>query len=321
VTSGRRLALAGIAIAPFAVRAADAPPKKRLAILSLNEEVEAKAEFAGALKALAARGYVEGRNLEVILSYHYRKDGLDDRVRGLLAWKPDAILTGGTVATQWLVRETRTIPIVTTAADPVGAGFAASLARPGGNVTGLSRGGPEMATKTMEVLRMLMPRLSRMAFIFIDHPDGRLLSSFSEEAAKAAGLVAAQYPVKENEDLARLFQSIAASGCQAAYWGFVPMNDELVAIREALQARLALVSGAEYLTERGALVSFAAAERETFAERSADMLVKIFRGTPPGEIPFEYPRRFRFAINAATAARLGVKVTPDLRLRADRVIE
>jgi putative ABC transport system substrate-binding protein len=209
---------------------------------------------------------------------------------------------------------------VTSAADPVGAGFAATLARPGGNVTGLSQGGPEMATKTMEVLRILLPRLSRIAFVFIDDKVGRLLASFPEQAAKSAGLVPVMYPVRENEDLPRLFRSIAAASCPAAYWGFVPGNEEADAVREAIRARIALVSGLEVLTEMGALASLSA-DDQNFDERAAEILVKIFRGASPAGIPFEYPQRFRFALNAATAARLGVKVGPDMRLRADRVID
>lgn len=316
----RRRLLAACALAPFAVRAAVDPKSRRLAFLSTGTETESKEQYARILKALAARGHVEGRNLEVLMSFHVRLGGLDGRTREVVAWKPDVIVTQGTIATERLLRLTRTIPIVTSAADPVGSGFAATMARPGGNVTGLAQGGPEMAGKVMEVLRLLMPRLDRIAIVAFDDAPGRMLAGFPERAAKAAGLATVRIPIREEDDLPRLFRGIAEQGCQAAYWAFAPRNDEEAAVREAMRMRIAFASSLEYLVEKGALASFAA-DGSQFVERSADLVAKILGGAKPGDIPFEYPQRFRFVLNAATAAKLGLKVTPDLRLRADRVIE
>ncbi len=316
----RRRLLAACALAPFAVRAAVDRKAKRLAILSRATEADAKGEYLAILKALAARGHVEGRNLEVLMSFYTRPGGLTERTREVVAWKPDVILTQGTVATERLLRFTRTIPIVTSTIDPVGAGFAATMARPGGNVTGLSQGGPEMAAKTMEVLRILMPRLNRIAIISYDDAPGRMLAAFPEQAAKAAGIATVRVAIREEDDLPRLFRGIAEKGCQAAYWAFAPRNDEAAAVREAVRARIAFACTSEDLVEQGALVALGS-DDSNFVDRSAELVAKIFGGAKPGDIPFEYPQRFRFVINARTASALGIKLAPDIRLRADRVIE
>lgn len=316
----RRRLLVACALAPLATRAAVDAKTRRLAVLSTAPEAEGKEQYLRLLEALATRGYVEGRNLEVLMSFHVRLGGLDGRTRDVVAWKPDVIVTQGTVATERLLRLTRTIPIVTSSFDPVGSGFAATMARPGGNVTGMSQGGPEMATKTMEVLRILMPRLTRIAVVAFDDAPGRMLSSFPEQAAKAAGLATVRAPILIEDDIPRLFRGIAAKGCQAVYWAFAPRNDEEAAVREALRARIAFASTSEHLAEKGALVSLRN-DNDQMIERHAELAAKILSGAKPGDIPFEYPQRFRFVLNAATAAKLGLKVTPELRLRADRVIE
>jgi putative ABC transport system substrate-binding protein len=316
----RRRLLAACALAPFAVRAAVDPKTRRLAFLSRAPEAEVKGECLEILKALAVRGHVEGRNLEVLMSFFTREKRLDERTREVVDWKPDAIVTQGTVATERLLRLTRAIPIVTSVTDPVGSGFAATMARPGGNVTGLSQGGPEMAAKTMEVLRILMPRLDRIAIVAYDDAPGRMLAAFPEQAAKAAGLATVRTPIREEDDLPRLFRGIAAQGCQAAYWAFAPRNDEEAAVREALRARIAFVTSSEDLVEKGALVALGS-DDSNFVVRSAELVAKILGGARPGDIPFEYPQRFRFVVNARTASVLGIKLAPDIRLRADRVIE
>lgn len=104
------------------------------------------------------------------------------------------------------------------------------------------------------------------------------------------------------------------------YWAFAPRNDEEAAVREAARARIAFVCAAERLVERGALVALGSDDSH-FVDRSAGLVAKIPGGAKPGDIPFECPQRFRFTLNAATAAKLGLKVPPDLRLRADRVID
>lgn len=289
-------------------------------MLSTGTEDDAKGDYLRILRALAARDHVEGRNLEVLMSFHVRRGGLDARVKEVVDWKPDVIVTQGTVATERLLRLTRTIPIVTSTTDPVGSGFAATMARPGGNVTGLAQGGPEMAGKMMELLRRLMPRLDRIAIVAFDDAPGRMLAGFPEQAAKAAGLATVWIPILEEDDIPRLFRSVAAQGCHAVYWAFAPRNDEEAAVREALRARIAFASALEALVEKGALLSFAA-DGSQMVERYAELVAKILRGARPGDIPIEYPQRFRFVLNAATAAKLGLKVTPDLRLRADRVID
>lgn len=289
-------------------------------MLSTGTEDDAKGDYLRILRALAARDHVEGRNLEVLMSFHVRRGGLDARVKEVVDWKPDVIVTQGTVATERLLRLTRTIPIVTSTTDPVGSGFAATMARPGGNVTGLAQGGPEMAGKMMELLRRLMPRLDRIAIVAFDDAPGRMLAGFPEQAAKAAGLATVRIPILEEDDIPRLFRSVAAQGCHAVYWAFAPRNDEEAAVREALRARIAFASALEALVEKGALLSFAA-DGSQMVERYAELVAKILRGARPGDIPIEYPQRFRFVLNAATAAKLGLKVTPDLRLRADRVID
>jgi putative ABC transport system substrate-binding protein len=317
----RRSLLLALASTPFLGIAAMPQVRKRLAILSTIAEKEARTENEAVLKALAARGYVQGRQLDVLLSYHVRKGGLEGRIRELVAWRPDVILTRGTVSTEWLLRlGTKTIPVVTYLSDPVGAGFAASLRRPGGNVTGLSLGAPEVATKTMEVLKILLPRVKRVAIVSIDDPPGRLIAGFPERAARAAGLDAVTVPAQEGEDLPNLFRALASRGFHAAYWGFMPNSDETVAAREAIRAGIPLVGGSEQIAVMGALASLNADIRD-FDERAADIIVKIFDGVSPAEIPIEFPQRFRFVLNARTARALGIRISPDLLLRADRVIE
>lgn len=327
-SKGRRLALAALGLAPFALRA-QAPRVKHVVMLGEGNEEDVRRYWAGTLAALRGRGWREGENLEVAYGAPGRItpdnpapwERLPQVARSLAGRSPDAFVTTGTQGTRAAAGATSTIPIVAMLADPVGSGFAASLVRPGGNVTGLSGALGDVAGKSIEMMRALVPRLSRVAVFHWREGNWTEVAGFVLKAARDAGVEATSVPIAL--PATRILDEVPAMrsrGFDAAYLSSGTSAGQAAALAAAaIRARLPMWSPFEELTEAGLLGSLAAAGNDD--DELAAVLDRVLRGAKPAELPIRYPQRFRLALNVRTANALGLRVAPDVRLRADRTIE
>jgi putative ABC transport system substrate-binding protein len=278
---------------------------------------------AAFVQRLRELGWIEGRNLTI----EYRwGEGRPERVAEIAAelvrLDVDVIVTVGS-AVPAVKQATSVIPIVfPLSVDPVGGGLVASLARPGGNVTGLSVQGTDLAGKRLELLREARSDLRRLAILAnVGYPEAVLEMDEVEAAARTLGLEVVRLEVRRAEDIAPAFETHGRSA-HALYI----VLDALVATNRtriftlALGARLATMVNSRGHVEAGALISYGPSFAELF-RRTADLVDKILRGAKPGDIPVEQPTKFELVINLKTAKALGLTVPPTLLARADEVIE
>ena len=281
--------------------------------------------YAAMIEGLRERGYVEGRNF--VLDARFA-EGSADRVGALGAelvqQKPDLILATGTPAGHAEKRATATIPIViTTVVDPVGDGFAASLARPGGNITGMSSGVEDTVQKLVEMLTVAVPKARRIAVII--NPDNRIHAPLLlriQAAAKQAGKQVLPVSASTPDAIERGFATMARERIDAV----IILIDGLLFQQRAQIAALALkqklpsIYTQPQYAEVGGLMTYGSDTTDNF-RRAGIFVDKILKGAKPGDIPFEQPTRYYFVINRKTANALGVKITGELLTRADRIIE
>ena len=236
--------------------------------------------------------------------------------------KVDVIVTTAT-AVPTVKQATSVIPIVfALGTDPLGSGLVASLARPGGNVTGLSIQQSDIAGKRLELLREVVPGLRRLAIMGnVGYPKAVLEMGEVQAAARTLGLEVAPLEIRRAEDIAPAFEALKGSA-DALY----VVGDALVhanrtrIITFALSARLPTIFNNRDYVEAGGLMSYGPNFSDLF-RRAADLVDKILRGTKPGDIPVEQPTKFDLVINLTTAKALGLEVPPTLLARADEVIE
>jgi len=275
---------------------------------------------AAFLQRLRELGWTEGRNLRI----EYRwGEGRNERFAEIAAefirLKVDLILTHNTSPK----RATSVIPIVfATAGDPVGTGIVASLARPGGNITGLSGQAADTAGKRVELLRDLIPDLRRLAILATDDsPLAALEADEVQGAARAFGLETATFEIRRAEDITAAFEALQGRA-QALY---VPANPIFFVNRVrikifALTARLPTMYTVREPVEIGGLISFGPHWPNMWSH-AADVVDKVLRGAKPADIPVEQPTKFDFVVNLTTAKALGLTVPDSLLARADEVIE
>ncbi len=278
------------------------------------------AAFAERLSQL---GWIEGRT--VAIEYRW-SEGRPERVAEIAAefvqQKVDVIVTyGGAVAAA--KQATASIPIVfAIAGDPVGSGFVANLAHPGGNVTGMSLAQNDIAGKRLELLRDVVPNLRRLAIMFnADYPSSVRETGDVRAAARTLGLDVAPHEIRRAEDIAPVFETLK-SQADALY----VVEDTLIIVNKkpivtlALDARLPTIFGNRDFVQAGALMSYGPNYPALF-QRTADFVDKILRGTKPGEIPVEQPTKFELVVNLKTAKALGLAVPDKIQALADEVIE
>lgn len=323
----RRDLLAALGAAPFLALgvpcAAIAAGKKRLAFLSGSKREEFLADHvADRGKVLAEFGWREGSNLE-ILWYFIEGDAkrVPALVKEIVAAKPDAIWVAGNMRTRALQQATRIIPIFATLPDPVGDGFARSLARPGGNITGLSLGVPETHEKMFELLRVVLPRLQVVALVI---PAGMATVPDTGDRLTAlirgAGMDWKAHGVASIEELRSILRTLPKDGRGAAFL-WPPRNLDARAVTQAaLEFRVPTVAEEAYWAEMGALMSYQL-YHEDETRRTVAILDKLLRGADPASIPFELPTKSHFAINRRTASAIGVALPAEIVLRADRVFD
>lgn len=321
--------MAAVALVPLVARA-QAGGRRRVAFVGFPVLFEGPNGLDAVAKALAARGWADGGRIEVVrvavevAPEEERGRGLDYLVplveRRLLAVKPDVIVVVGSIMTKAASVATRTIPIVGSTLDPVELGVAASIARPGANVTGIAGSHPETALKAMEFLKSLVPRLARIA-IFHDSRQGatRFAGKF-EGAARALGIEPVRFSALTIAELAEALRAIPARRIQAGVVGWLPPEDPGALMREAAARRLPLMGTNDGDVERGALISYSTAD-SAFAARMAAVVEQVLRGADPATLPFQLPQTFHLLVNKRAATALGLAVPSDLLLRADRVIE
>jgi len=329
VISRRRL-LTGFVLAWAPLRAAAAQEYKagkiaRIGYLGVSSPSLEPHLVEAFRQGLREFGYVEGQNLTI--DYRWA-EGQDDRLPSLAAelvrLKPDVIVTTGTPGTLAAMQATKTIPIVTTSSgDAVQAGLVASLAKPGGNVTGLTIFGPELEGKRMELLREAVPRLSRVAVLW-NSANPAITSVFKQTQIAAQKLRVTLQPVVEVrrvEDLELAFATIAGARPQAL---IVLVDRLLLAHRKrivdfAASRRLPAMYGYRDYVADGGLMSYAPSN--TDLHRGAAVYVdKILKGANPANLPVQQPAKLELVINLKTAKALGLTIPQSLLRRADEVI-
>jgi putative ABC transport system substrate-binding protein len=317
------LGLAGAAAWPLAARAQQEPGKRPI-IGFLGADATGWRPWTDAFVArLRELGWIEGQT--VAIEYRWA-EGRPERVVEIAAEfvrrKVDVIVTNGpSVAT--LKQATTVIPIVfAIAKDPVGGGLVTSLARPGGNVTGQSVQEVDTASKRIELLREVVPRLRRLAIMVdVGYPSAVLEMRELETVARALGLEVTPLEIRRGQDIAPAFEAL---GPQADAL-FVSQDALTVAhhtriITLALGARLPTMFAARNFVQAGALMSYGPNFPALF-RRAAELVDEILRGTKPADIPIAQPTKFELVINLTTAKALGIAIPETLLARADEVIE
>ena len=326
----RRALLVALATGLAAPCRALAQRVARVGYLALHPRGSAPQETADDfLAGMRELGYIENQNMVVdFRNGGGRAESLVDRARELVANKPDVIVAYGAVDVQAVLQATRTIPVVMIyAPDPVALGFAASLARPGGNVTGLSRLAPELTAKRLELLREVRPGLARVAVLWdlglgpIERLD--LLGWRNAGAMQSLASGRISLPVRESRDLDAAFAAASRGGA-----GAVVLGPESVLLRAEIGRITALSIKYELLTiaerdvyARGGVLLAYGPDLHEMARRAATFVDKILRGATPGEIPIEQPTKFELVINMKTAKALSVAIPQSMLLRADEVIQ
>jgi len=316
----------GLLAAPLMAEAQPAGRVYRIVYLG-NSSVVLEADLVEAFRqGLRNLNYVEGRN--IVIEYLWA-EGRNDLFPALVAeavrLKANVILTSGTPATLAAKEGTRTIPIVIAAmGDPISAGVVPSLARPGGNITGLASMTPEIDGKRLELLKELVPGLSRIAVLWNPtNPNNAARVNHIQAAAKTLRLTLEPLVgAADSQDLDKSFATIAAARAEALV---IESDRALLAHRAqivdfATRRRLPALYPYREFVQAGGLVSYAPSYPAMF-RRAATYVDKILKGAKPAELPVEQPTEFELVINMKTAKALGLTIPQSLLLRADQVIE
>jgi putative ABC transport system substrate-binding protein len=303
--------------------AQQSPKIHRLGFLAVGSVSGGSSSIEAFRKGLAEMGYVEGRNIAIEYSW---AEGKQDRLSGLanelVRLKVDIIIASGMSAVSAAKNATKTIPIVFAgAADPVAWGLVASLAHPGGNVTGLSElAGREIEGKRLEVLRDAFPKISRVAVVL--DSTGRVDPNPLQSAARALGLTLFLSDETVTPDEFRsTFAAMIRGSADALYAPQTPINvrhrDLIVEL--ATKHRLPAMYGSSEFVEAGGLMSYGAHFPDLF-RRAAKYVDKILRGTKPSDLPVEQPTKFELVFNAQAARKIGATIRPEVLARADKII-
>jgi putative tryptophan/tyrosine transport system substrate-binding protein len=276
-------------------------------------------------QGLRELGYVEGKN--IVIEWRYG-EGKADRLPALAAelvrLKVDVIVSSGSETTGYAKEATVTIPIVMAQdRDPVGTGFVASLARPGGNITGLSRLAPELSGKQVELLKEIVPRLSRVAVLGTSTQPGTAQVLKEMELAAGAFGVKLQYlDVPNSKDIETAFRAASNERADAVLVlsNAIFNSERTLVVELAAKSRLPAIYSIRQYVEAGGLMSYGVREADLF-RRAATYVDKILKGAKPGDLPVEQPTKFELMINLKTAKQIGVTIPPNVLARADRVIK
>jgi len=272
-------------------------------------------------QGLRELGYVEGQNVTIESRYADGKfDRLLDLAAELVRLKVDLIVAAPTPAVRAVQQATRTIPIVMAfSGDPVGEGFVAGLAHPGGNITGHSATVAEMAAKRVEILKTVVRDLSRLAFL-ANAATVRQAVTGTEAAGRTLGVQVTTLLVRNATELDQIFSNLKKEPVGGLIVDLTLQDHSREIIDFAQKNHLATVSGPRQFVEAGGLIAYGPHFPDLF-RRTATYVDKILKGAKPGELPVEQPSKFDFVINLKTAKALGLTIPQSLLLRADQVIQ
>jgi ABC-type uncharacterized transport system substrate-binding protein len=315
--------LGGAAAWPIAARAQQSAKLPMIGILATGPRATWGSWTDAFVERLRGLGWIDGRT--VTFAYRWaegRRARFTEFAAEFIRLGVDVILTSGAAGID-LKRTTSTIPIVLAVAqDPLGEGLVTSLARPGGNITGLSLQGTDVAGKRLGLLREVLPSMRRLAILAdLGYPSTVIEMREAQAPASMLGLEVVTLEARQTEDIASAFESHKGRADALFVGGGPLMTSNQIRINTlALAARLPTVSIVRESAEAGALMSYGAHFPSLF-QRAADYVDKILRGAKPADIPVEQPTKFELAINLKTAKALGLDVPPTLLARADEVIE
>ena len=316
----------GILVAPLAAGAQPAGKVYRIGVLETTSAAVNVPNLDAFRQGLRELGYIEGQNLVIAYrSADGRPERFPDLATELVRLQVDLILTRGTPAALAAKHATHgTMPVVITGAgDPVGSGLVASLAHPGGNVTGLSALTTELYAKRVELLTELMPKLTRLAGLFnMGNPVLPSQWTEVERAAHPLGVQPQLLDVRTPEEIGRAFDAAIRERADAlvvAIEALTQANRRPIVDLAAQHQLPAIYAGREFV-DAGGLISYGVSYPDMYY-RAASFVHKIFKGTKPADLPVEQPMRFELVINLKTAQALGLTIPPVLLFRADEVIQ
>jgi putative ABC transport system substrate-binding protein len=306
-------------------------PKKvfRLGYLSNTDPTRESARAEAIRLALRERGYIEGQNIAI--EYRYAEGKLDrapELAAELVRFTVDVIVVaGGTRQTRAAMNATKTIPIVMTGlgADPVEAGQIDSLARPGGNVTGITNLGRELGGKRLELLKEAVPRVARVAVLYEPAIPGSVLEvkEILPVAARALKLTIQPWEVRDADDFEKVFAAISKwrpDGLYVPAAGPIMLVDQTRIVGFALKSRLPSMYSLRVFIDDGGLMYYGADLTDGY-RRVAYFVDRILKGAKPGDLPVERPMKFEFVINLKTAKQIGRTIPPEVLARATRLIK
>jgi putative ABC transport system substrate-binding protein len=275
-------------------------------------------------QGLRERGYVEGKN--IALEYRYaegREERLPELAAELVQVKVDVIVVTADISAQAAQRATKTLPIVVTTGDPVTWGLAESLAKPGGNVTGLSVLLADLSGKRVEILKETFPKLTRVAALW--NPTGRVASPVFKETSAAAQALSLQlhsFEVQTLQDIEKALVEIPklrSSALLVLLTPLVTLHSKRI-VELALKQHLPGMYPTRQFAEEGGLMAYGPLIGDLY-RRAATYVDKILKGAKPADLPVEQPMRFEFIINLKAAKQIGVTIPPNVLARADKVIK
>jgi len=319
------LALCSLLLAPCSAVEAQQPTKiPRIGILSPGSSAfPGRARYDSFRQGLRKLGYIEGKNIFIeIRTAEGKQDRLSDFATELVKLKVDVIVTAGTPGVLAAKNATSAIPIVFWAvADPVRAGLVSSLARPGGNITGLTSFGPELDGKRLELLKETFPKITRVAY-FREATAPETGSIEIQAAASALGLQLQSLKVRSAKDFDGAFDAALKERAQALTTSAGPViiiNQQRIVAFAAKNRLPAIYPYSEFI-DAGGLMFYGVSFSDLF-RRAATYVDKILKGAKPADLPVEQPTKFEFVINLITANQIGVTIPPNILARADKVIK
>ena len=317
--------IGGAAALPLAARAQER--MRRVGVLNslTADNPESQARYAAFLKGLEQLGWSGGRNMQV--EYRLGAVGAEAASRHaaeLIALAPDVVLANGTEAVEPLLQATRSVPIVfVQVSDPVGAGYVASLARPGGNVTGFANIEYGMSGKWLELLKEIAPGVTRAAVLReATTPTGIAQLAAMHSVAPSLGMVVSPLNIRDAGDIERDIAAFAREGNGGLVLtaGAAGIRQRNLIVALAARHRLPAVYPYRFFVTGGGLMSMGSDAIDTY-RRAASYVDRVLKGEKPADLPVQNPTKFELVINVKTARALGITVPPSLLARADEVIE
>lgn len=315
-----------IALSCAAPAVARDPKARRIGFFSNGPSQDPKESSASRafLAGMHDLGYVEGRDFVVDWRFDSGYESYDGIAAAMLRAQPDVLVAGGTPRIRALQKLTSTIPIVmATSIDPVASGFVKSLSHPGGNITGLTRSTTDTSTKYLELLKLMIPSLSRVALLVNSGNSGH--ASILENVQRAARTLGVEIVAAEAHDPQGLDNAFAAMKRQRMQAVIVSVDGYFRSRRQqiiglTMEHRLPSLFTDRDDVQAGGLMNYGQVY-DDFYHRAAAYVDKIFKGAKPENLPVEQPTQFHLSVNSKTAKALGLTISTELLLRADEVIE